>query len=115
MIRFDPRRAAALPLPAALPVPLPAGPMRRPRLLVRAGRAGAAIYRRERDLPALLPGFAAAGRRAGDLPARLELAEAACEAQRRAGAPEYSVRRHVGLLSALLAERATAAAAAALS
>ena len=109
MLRFDPRTAGVPPLPAALAAPA-APPLRRPRLLARAARAGAALYRRDRDLPALLPGFSA-GRRAADLIARLSLLEADCEARRRAQAPDYAVRRHVLALSALLAERAAREAA----
>jgi hypothetical protein len=79
---------------------MPLSPLTRPRLLNAAARAGAAQYRRDRDLPGLLPG-GASGR---GLIGALAAAEAACEADRRAGAPSYSVARHVKLLSALLAE-----------
>lgn len=72
----------------------------RPRLLARAARAGMAFYRRERDLAGALPG-GATGR---GLIVALSTAEAACDADRRANAPTYSVTRHVRLLTALLAE-----------
>lgn len=85
----------------------------RPRLLLRAARLGAALYRRERDLPRLLPGCTPAGRRARDVADRLVPLEAALDAQRRARAPEWSAGRHVAALAALLAERAAAEAAAA--
>lgn len=79
----------------------------RPRLLARAARAGLALYRRERDLAGALPG-GATGR---GLLAALSTAEAACDADRRANAPTYSVTRHVRLLTALLAETRQGAAA----
>lgn len=72
----------------------------RPGLLARAARAGAAAYRRERDLAGLGLATMAGGR----LVAALEAAEAACESDRLAGAAAYSPARHVRLLSALLAE-----------
>lgn len=72
----------------------------RPRLLAAAARAGAALYRRDRDLAGALPG-GATGR---GLVAALTAAEAAADADRRAHAPGYSVSRHVRLLAALLAE-----------
>jgi hypothetical protein len=81
----------------------------RPRLLASAARAGAALYRRERDLPAALPG-AAGGR---NVVGKLREAEAQADEARRAGAPGYSVARHVKLLSALLAEMALTRAEAA--
>jgi hypothetical protein len=102
------RSAAVLPfeIKAARPVAAPARglpKLARPRLLADAARAGAAAYRRERDLPAGLGGAAGRG-----LVAALVAAEAACDADRRAGAPGYSPARHVRLLSALLAEAAQA-------
>jgi hypothetical protein len=74
--------------------------LRRPRLLVRAARAGMAQYRRDRDLTGLLK-RAAPGR---DLIETLKMAEVACEEARLASAPNYSPTRHVKLLIALLAE-----------
>lgn len=96
-----PADAAALPVPAALAT----GRLSRPRLLAVAARAGAALYRRERDLPGLLP----SGARGRGLKTALATAEAAMEADRRANAPTYSPARHVKLLSALLAETHAAA------
>lgn len=75
--------------------------IRRPRLLSRAARAGAPLYKRERDLSRLLPKFI--GKGAGVLQA-IRAAEAICENERRAGAASYSISRHVSLLSALVAE-----------
>ncbi|MFO7854431.1 MAG: DUF6477 family protein [Paracoccaceae bacterium] len=110
---FDLAADAAFDAP---PVATPAAPrrrapaaLRRPRLLVRAAKAGAALYRRERDLVPLLPAMATASRKAADVASRLEAAEAELEALRVAGAPDYPLRRHVAVLSALLAERAAAA------
>jgi hypothetical protein len=71
----------------------------RPKLLARAARAGAGLYRRDRDLPAGLK--LGAGK---NLVAALTAAEEAYDAERRAMAPSYSPARHVKLLSALLAE-----------
>ena len=76
----------------------------RPRLLASAARAGAAIYRRERDLPA---GIVSAGR---NLLAALVAAEAACDADRRSGTPAYNPARHVRVLAALIAEAGQALA-----
>ena len=82
--------------------------LRRPRLLSRAAAAGAAIYRRERDLVRLMPRLFGKGA-AALLPALAE-AEAACEADRKGGVATYSICRHVALLSALLAESGQARA-----
>jgi hypothetical protein len=99
--------AAAFPTAPALPVPaaLATGRLSRPRLLAAAARAGAALYRRERDLAGLLPS-GATGR---GLVAALAAAEAAADSDRRALAPTYSPARHVKLLSALIAEAREAA------
>jgi hypothetical protein len=72
----------------------------RPRLLARAARAGAALYRRERDLPASISRAA----KGAALVTALVSAEAACDAERRTGAPSYNPARHVRLLTALLVE-----------
>jgi hypothetical protein len=76
----------------------------RPRLLAAAARAGAAMYRRERDLAGLLGG-GVGGR---TVIAKLVEAEAQADANRRAQCPTYSASRHVRLLSALMAEMAAA-------
>lgn len=96
--RADPPAAAGADLAA----------LERPRLLVRAARFTLDDYRRERDLPRLLPsaGLAAPGRAVAPLLA----AEAACEAARAAQAATYSAARHVELLAALMAEARLAAA-----
>jgi hypothetical protein len=71
--------------------------LHRPRLLLAAAVKGLALYRRERDLPRVV----ADGQPA--LPALLA-AEGALDAARRAGQGGYSVRRHLEVLIALLAE-----------
>jgi uncharacterized protein DUF6477 len=76
--------------------------LRRPRILIRAARIGAADYRRERDLKRLL--------RAGKLPKpgktmpRLLAMEQDIEATRQAGHATYSITKHVEILAALVAE-----------
>ncbi len=76
--------------------------LRRPRLLIRAARAGMADYRRDRDLKRLM--------RTATLPAptgaveRLLEEERGLELTRKAGAASYSVMRHVEVLIALMAE-----------
>lgn len=76
--------------------------LRRPRLLIRAARAGAADYRRDRDLCRLLSG--------GPTPApaeaveRLIAEETTLETTRRRGAAGYSPMRHVEVLIALMSE-----------
>ena len=72
----------------------------RPKLLARAARAGAERYSRDRDLPGLAPA-AVKGQALVDA---LATVEATCETERRAGAPGYSVQRHVRVLTALLCE-----------
>lgn len=73
--------------------------IRRPKLLIQAARAGAAHYRSERDLA----GLKISGKGLKML-ASLTIAEAACDADRRMRAPNYSLHRHVRLLTALLVE-----------
>lgn len=75
----------------------------RPKLLARAAKAGAAMYRRERDLAKLMPKLLTQPAAAGIVEG-LRAAEAACEEDRVTGAVSYSLTRHVGLLAALVAE-----------
>lgn len=77
--------------------------LKRPRMLVRAARAGLKAYRRETHLPRLLrsAGLSASAERPL---ARLCAAEEECEAARRARDASYSAVLHVGLLIAVLAE-----------
>lgn len=78
-------------------------PIARPKLLARAAKAGADMYRRERDLGRLAPGLMSQSS-AGRIVESLRHAEAACEDDRKAGVATYSLTRHVGLLAALVAE-----------
>ncbi|HEY0213253.1 MAG TPA: DUF6477 family protein [Paenirhodobacter sp.] len=76
--------------------------LRRPRLLVRAARAGQVDYNRNRDLRGLIdPNLLS--RPETLLNALLEN-DAQLEAARQAGAVEYNVTRHVAVLIALMAE-----------
>lgn len=76
--------------------------LRRPRLLIRAARAGLQDYRRDRDLRRLI------GATGGIAPeaamTALIAAEQSVEAARLAGGSGYSLTRHVDLLIALMAE-----------
>jgi Family of unknown function (DUF6477) len=76
--------------------------LRRPRILIRAARAGVSDYRRERDLKRLLRlSRATAPRQAlGTLLAE----EDRLEATRTAGDATYNLQRHVAVLTAILAE-----------
>ncbi|SLN38300.1 hypothetical protein ROJ8625_01755 [Roseivivax jejudonensis] len=83
--------------------------MRRPRLLVRAARIGAADYSRDRHLRRLVGPAPVAGTRAAlD---RLVAVEAPLDAARRSGDAAYSPARHVAVLSAIIAELAPTGAA----
>lgn len=76
--------------------------LRRPRLLVRAARAGLAEYNRSRDLRRLM--------RTTDAPAPetalsvLLAEEERIEAIRQAGDASYSFGRHIEILIAMMAE-----------
>ena len=73
---------------------------RRPRLLMCAARHGLQDYRRERDLPRILGGYAPEQR---PLPALIST-ERALEDQRKRNDATYSCTRHVEVMIALLAE-----------
>jgi Family of unknown function (DUF6477) len=76
--------------------------LRRPKILVRAARAGVVDYRRERDLKRILRlPRAAAARHAID---HLLAEERRLEEVRAAGEATYSIQRHVAVLTAILAE-----------
>ena len=76
--------------------------LRRPKILVRAARAGVVDYRRERDLKRILRlSRAAAPRHALD---HLLAEELRLEDIRAAGEATYSIQRHVAVLTAILAE-----------
>lgn len=76
--------------------------LRRPKILVRAARAGIVDYRRDRDLKRLLrqPRGPAPAQAIGTLLAE----EHRLEANRTAGEATYSIQRHVAVLTAILAE-----------
>lgn len=76
----------------------------RPRLLTRAAKAGAALYRRDRDLARVAPRLFARKTSAKAMVNDIAAAEAICEAERREGAATYSIERHISLLAALIAE-----------
>lgn len=85
--------------------------LRRPKILVRAARAGVVDYRRDRDLRRILRlGRAAAPRHALD---HLLAEESRLEETRAAGEATYSIQRHVAVLTAILAEARLASGAAA--
>jgi hypothetical protein len=76
--------------------------LRRPKILVRAARAGVVDYRRERDLKRILRlARGAAPRHALD---QLLAEETRLEETRAAGEATYSIQRHVAVLTAILAE-----------
>ncbi|MDW4547795.1 DUF6477 family protein [Defluviimonas sp. D31] len=76
--------------------------LRRPRLLIRAARAGLAEYNRNRDLKRVMRvAEAPAPERA--LPALLA-EEERLEATRQAGDASYSFIRHIEVLIAMMAE-----------
>ena len=75
--------------------------LRRPRILLAAARAGLADYRRERDLRRLRRSEKATPEATlGALLAE----EREHEAHRTAGEATYSPKRHIAVLTALLAE-----------
>lgn len=76
--------------------------LRRPRLLIRAARIGAAEYRRDAHLRRHL-GYGALPRSAAAL-SRLVDMEAALEELRRERAAGYSATRHVEILIAMMGE-----------
>jgi Family of unknown function (DUF6477) len=76
--------------------------LRRPRILIRAARAGVVDYRRERDLKRLLKGGKAGApqQAIGTLLAE----EHRLESTRTCGGATYSIQRHVAVLTAIIAE-----------
>lgn len=78
--------------------------LRRPRLLMRAARLALGDYRRDRDLPRLMPPSVPLS----DALLWLRAAEARAEAERLAGSGLWSATRHVDLMTALLFEMALA-------
>ncbi|MBB95782.1 MAG: hypothetical protein CML68_14470 [Rhodobacteraceae bacterium] len=76
--------------------------LRRPRLLVRAARCGAADYRRDRHLQRLL-GYGTLPRPAPALMKLMDL-EGDLDHQRRTGDTAYSLVRHIDVLIAVMGE-----------
>lgn len=76
--------------------------VRRPKILIRAARAGVSDYRRDRDLKRLLrnPNTAPAQLAIGPLLAE----EGRLEATRTSADRSYNVQRHVAVLTAIIAE-----------
>jgi hypothetical protein len=78
------------------------GALRRPKILIRAARAGVTDYRRDRDLKRILR-----GPRSGHGPQAIDtllVEEDRLETTRQSGSATYSVQRHVAVLTAILAE-----------
>lgn len=78
------------------------GAVRRPKILIRAARAGLADYRRDRDLKRILKTAQPSNERNVLVPLLAE--EERLETQRRESDATYSVQRHVTVLTALIAE-----------
>jgi acetylornithine/succinyldiaminopimelate/putrescine aminotransferase len=76
--------------------------IRRPKILIRAARAGVSDYHRNRDLRRLLR-LTKAARDVGALHTLLA-EEERLEGKRTAGEATYSIQRHVAILTALIAE-----------
>ncbi|MGR3803977.1 DUF6477 family protein [Marinibacterium profundimaris] len=76
--------------------------LRRPRLLVRAARSGAAEYRRDRHLQRLL-GYGTLPRPAPALMKLMDI-ESELDGQRRTGDTAYSLIRHIDVLIAMMGE-----------
>lgn len=76
--------------------------LKRPRLLIRAARLGAAQYRRELHLPRHLDTSALPD--SGAALAELLALEAELDAARRGRRAEYAVARHVDVMIAIMGE-----------
>jgi hypothetical protein len=76
--------------------------LRRPKILIRAARAGLADYRRERDLKRLVRDPKGAAPRDPMPPLLAE--ERRLEGARTGGGATYNIQRHVAVLTAILAE-----------
>lgn len=78
------------------------GDMRRPKILIRAARAGVTEYRRDRDLKRLVRDIRGAAPAEAMLPLLAE--ESRLEDTRTNGGATYNIQRHVAVLTAILAE-----------
>lgn len=76
--------------------------LRRPKILIRAARAGVTEYRRERDLKRLVRDPKGSASRDPMLPLLAE--EHRLELNRTNGGATYNIQRHVAVLTAILAE-----------
>lgn len=76
--------------------------LRRPKILIRAARAGVTEYRRDRDLKRLVRD--AKGSAPRDPMAPLLAEENRLEETRTTGGATYNIQRHVAVLTAILAE-----------
>jgi Family of unknown function (DUF6477) len=76
--------------------------LRRPKILIRAARAGVSDYRRDRDLKRLLRHARSAAPHQAIGPLLAE--ERRLEDTRTAGEATYSIQRHVAVLTAIIAE-----------
>lgn len=76
--------------------------LRRPRILIRAARAGVLDYRRDRDLKRLLRDAKSTAPLQAIRPLLAE--ENHLEEMRTNGGATYNVQRHVAVLTALIAE-----------
>lgn len=76
--------------------------LHRPRLMMRAARAGAERYRRELHLPRVL-GYGISPRHNQSLMMLIDI-EAGLEEQRRLSDTDYSLTRHIDVLIAMVGE-----------
>ncbi len=76
--------------------------LRRPKILIRAARAGVVDYRRDRDLKRLLRQPRSAGTAQAVLSLLAE--ETRLEEDRARGDGAYNLQRHVAVLTAIIAE-----------
>ncbi len=76
--------------------------LRRPKILIRAARAGVPDYRRDRDLKRLVLDPKGAEPRNPMLPLLTE--EHRLESNRTNGGATYNIQRHVAVLTAIIAE-----------
>ncbi len=76
--------------------------LRRPKILIRAARAGVPDYRRDRDLKRLVRDPKGTTPKHPMLPLLAE--EHRLESNRTNGGATYNIQRHVAVLTAILAE-----------
>ncbi len=76
--------------------------LRRPKILIRAARAGVPDYRRDRDLKRLVRDTQGATPKNPILPLLAE--EHRLESNRTNGGATYNIQRHVAVLTAIIAE-----------